>query len=163
MLEGLYSYYYKDPLSLRERDFMDCVLQSFAYALNINKQYIIDKLGHDGTEVIDPTLSPPYNVRGFSCHELIDFALGMGYATVHLPKHNYVLNHSMKQPYIIDDYDYVKYRLNEDRYCLYNNTHMIGVRYRNVLDPMNQIKSIKDIEDGLFDYQGIFIIRSIAK
>ena len=137
---------------------MDCVLQSFAHCLNLQKQHIIDKLGHDGSQIING-LDPPACYRGFSIFELTVFALNMGYASVHIPKYNYTMNGQMDKPIVYDDVDMVKPLLNSNRYCLYNNSHMIGVRWNIVHDALGNIRHIKDIPK--FDYQGIILIKRI--
>lgn len=49
-------------------------------ALDCNLQYLLDKLGHDGSEVIWPNLSEPYRRRAFHIQEMIWLARGIGFS-----------------------------------------------------------------------------------
>lgn len=62
-----------------------CAVTSFAMALNIPVADLIERVGHDGGEVIFPDLPEPTKRRSHNIHELIQVALEMGYSVTPVP------------------------------------------------------------------------------
>lgn len=134
---------------------MDCVLRSFAYCINVHPNYLIELLGHDGTECINRELESPFCYRGFNIFEMSRVLYGLGYTTTIINKHDMVLNSMMKEPKIINaDVDHISPLLTSTKvYCLSNNNHMIGVKHNIVLDVNNKIFNV-----NRFDYNMMYII-----
>lgn len=136
---------------------MDCVLKSFAYAINVDPQALMLKIGHDGTEIVNPEFEYPYNVRGFNVYEMGRVLFDLGYAVTHIPKND--MCHNAKMPTIKwfnEHIDRVQPYLNQPMYVLHTNTHVIGVRNGIVLDLEN-----KCTDPRTFEYIGIFIVSKI--
>jgi hypothetical protein len=133
-------------------------LQSFAYAFGISPEELIEQLGHDGTEIVAPDLPEPFCRRGFSVDELTCELLSQYTAVIQIPKRRYNKNILMSGPWFPKpDEDLILPELSRwRRYCLSNNTHMIGVRDDVVKDTMNRITDPKD-----FDYNRMYILTSI--
>ncbi len=131
-----------------------CVLNSFAYAINLPAADLQRYVGHDGSEIINPTLPEPFCRRGFCLEEFFEVLLDLGYACVHIPKHRTINNMMMLEPLVVDQTDRVARHLSEHQFVLYDNRHCIGVRGGKVFDPNNQIKDLT-----AFNYAGIIILR----
>jgi hypothetical protein len=56
-----------------------CALSSFAMALNVSSDNLTSIVGHDGGQIIFPSLPEPACRRGFHPQELIAAALTLGY------------------------------------------------------------------------------------
>jgi hypothetical protein len=54
--------------------------------LDVPVQKIINAVGHDGSEIIFPGLSPPYNRRSFHIQEMIDTCILRNYAVVEIQR-----------------------------------------------------------------------------
>lgn len=61
-----------------------CLPAAFAMALEEPLEKIFDKLGHDGSDVIDESLEEPYKRRCFHIQEMVDFAASVGYLTTEI-------------------------------------------------------------------------------
>lgn len=55
-----------------------CILASAAMALNRTPDQLIEMIGHDGMEVLYPSLPKPGCYRGFHTQEIIEVALHLG-------------------------------------------------------------------------------------
>lgn len=56
-----------------------CLPTAFAMVLRIDVNWLIKKIGHDGSEIIDTRLEDPFSRRGFHIQELIDIAYKLNY------------------------------------------------------------------------------------
>lgn len=56
-----------------------CLAASFASALEIPYDLLIQRIGHDGSEIMHPTFPDPYCRRAFHIQEMIDVALEDGW------------------------------------------------------------------------------------
>lgn len=61
-----------------------CLPASFAMALDIPLASVFKTVGHDGSQIIVPTLPEPLCRRGFHPQELVDVCLGYGYAATYI-------------------------------------------------------------------------------
>jgi hypothetical protein len=66
---------------------MDCLARAFAKILQVNIEEMFEEIGHDGSEIIFPELSHPYNRRGFHPRELIDFCLCRGLSVTQIERY----------------------------------------------------------------------------
>lgn len=64
----------------RQPNAYSCLVTSFAMCLDIPVQTLMAEVGHDGTEVIFPSLASPFANRGFHVQEMIDACMARGYA-----------------------------------------------------------------------------------
>jgi hypothetical protein len=55
-----------------------CLPTSFAMVLDMPVLSLLEKLGHDGSEIIWPMLSNPHNRRSFHIQEMIDLCWDLG-------------------------------------------------------------------------------------
>ena len=135
---------------------MDCVLTSFAHAINYTTDELIKYIGHDGTEILDHKLEPPYCYRGFSVFELSKVLYDLGWSTTWINKYACVYNCMMDEPKFDTSFDLVEKYLDQPRYCLSSDDHMIGVRFGIVLDLKDQLTDPKK-----FNYNVIYLINKI--
>ena len=56
-----------------------CAITSLAMVLRVPVQELIDRLGHDGSQIVFPDLEEPMCRRGFHSQELMDLALQWGF------------------------------------------------------------------------------------
>ena len=56
-----------------------CLLASAAMVLDINREALIDRIGHDGGEIVFPEQPEPMKRQGFHIQEIIDVAVESGY------------------------------------------------------------------------------------
>lgn len=56
----------------------ECLLYSFAMALDTTPELLISLIGHDGSKVIDPSAPEPHGRAGFHVQELITVVLALG-------------------------------------------------------------------------------------
>lgn len=131
---------------------MDCVLRSFAHAIGEFPKKLIDMLGHDGTEIVDPSMAEPYCRRGFGTPELIQVLFELGYTVTPITKHRPRICFG-KMMVFDKDKDHVNKYLGLSKYTLAGGTHMIGVRDGNVLDLTGQCTRPEE-----FDYDVMYII-----
>jgi len=75
-----------------------CLLDCFAYVLDVPATELVAKLGHDGSEVLWPELKYPYNVRGFNVFELIDLSLSNYQVCTYLPREVKSKNQFSQEP-----------------------------------------------------------------
>ncbi len=61
-----------------------CLVTSFAMALDLPVADVIREVGHDGGQIIWPTLPEPMCRRGFHPQELIDVCRSHGYAVTYI-------------------------------------------------------------------------------
>lgn len=136
---------------------MDCVLKSFAHAINYHHEHLMRFIGHDGTEMFDETLSEPFCRRGFNLFELTRVLLGLGFTTTTFSKYDTRFCAGMREPkFYPENGDRIKpWTYREPMYCLSSFDHMIGVRNDEVLDLTKRCVCPQD-----FDYQMIHIIRA---
>lgn len=135
----------------------DCVLQSFSYVTDTPVATLIRLLGHDGTEVINPTLPEPFNVRGFNLNEMFRVAHALDYACTNIERTDYIYNKHMEGPTVIGVGDQVSRYLEHPRYCLYSKDHMIGIRNGVVKDGSGAWTHIHKS----FPYEGIILVDRI--
>jgi hypothetical protein len=57
-----------------------CAVTAFAIALDMPVAKLIERIGHDGSQIIWPDLPDPMRRRGFHSQELVEEALTCGYA-----------------------------------------------------------------------------------
>ena len=84
-------------------------------------------------------------------------ALKYGWAVTPIQKYDYSYNCMMKEPKILNNIDRVLPFLNECRYCLSSDNHMIGVLDGVVLDTSNRFESYMN-----FPYNAIYLFSWIA-
>ena len=63
-----------------------CILCSLAMVLNIDYSYLIDIIGHDGSEIFFPYRIEPYNRRGFILEEFISYLYAKHYIVMPFPR-----------------------------------------------------------------------------
>lgn len=68
-----------------KRERWQCAVTAFAMALSIPVADLIDRLGHDGGEIVFPDLPEPANRRGHNIYELIHVAIELGFAVTPVP------------------------------------------------------------------------------
>lgn len=56
----------------------ECLLYSFAMALNTTPELLVELIGHDGSKIIDPLAKEPHGRAGFHIQELITVVLALG-------------------------------------------------------------------------------------
>jgi hypothetical protein len=61
-----------------------CLATSFAMVLDMPVQQVFEACGHDGMEIIFPTLHGAPKFRGFHIQEMVDLCLRRGYAMVEI-------------------------------------------------------------------------------
>ena len=59
-----------------------CLATAFAMCFNVDVKKIFKELGHDGTEVLWPQMSPPNCYRGFHYSELHLFGYNLGFSCI---------------------------------------------------------------------------------
>lgn len=64
-----------------------CLADSFAECMGMDKLWVYEAIGHDGSEIIWPDLPDPYCRRGFHPQELIDMAWNHGWAVTSFEVH----------------------------------------------------------------------------
>lgn len=64
-----------------------CLGVAFAIALDIKYEDLIRKVGHDGSEIIFPNSSDPFNRRAFHIQEMIDIATGLEYSVTEIVRY----------------------------------------------------------------------------
>jgi hypothetical protein len=64
----------------RQPNHWSCVPTAFAMALNVRVSEFIAHIGHDGSQIIWPTLKEPHCRRGFHVQECIDIAFRAGFS-----------------------------------------------------------------------------------
>ena len=57
-----------------------CSVAALAMVLGVDYDFVIKKIGHDGSEIINSNLRPPGCYKGFHMQELIEVAIDEGYA-----------------------------------------------------------------------------------
>ena len=62
-----------------------CAVTAFAMALDVPVAQLIERVGHDGGQIVFPNLPEPANRRGHNIYELIQVALDLGYAVTPVP------------------------------------------------------------------------------
>lgn len=67
---------------IKQPNSWSCTLAAAAMVFDAPLQEIIDYIGHDGSEVIIPSLRPPGCYKGFHIQEIIDIAFLYNYALV---------------------------------------------------------------------------------
>jgi len=65
---------------IRATNFWNCTLAAAAMVMDCSLQGLEKLIGHDGSEIINPTLNPPLNRKGFHMQEIIDAAFKIGYS-----------------------------------------------------------------------------------
>lgn len=68
----------------RQPNAWSCILCAVAMALDEGWRKLIGEIGHDGSEIVLPTLPDPARRRGFHLQELIPLALKRGFAVTPL-------------------------------------------------------------------------------
>ena len=63
----------------RQPNAWSCVLASAAMVLDTDVKTLIEMIGHDGSEVVLPTLPEPAKRRGFHMQEIIDCAIKLSH------------------------------------------------------------------------------------
>lgn len=61
-----------------------CLPAAFAMALDVPLTDVLSAVGHDGSEIIEPSLPEPARRRGFHPQELIDVCLRRGFAATRI-------------------------------------------------------------------------------
>lgn len=59
-----------------------CMADAFSRALGVKPEDIYQFLGHDGGEIVAPSLPDPFSRRGFHVQEMIDFCASCGRAVM---------------------------------------------------------------------------------
>lgn len=67
---------------LKQPNKWSCSVTSLAMVLGCKIDYLMNIIGHDGSEVIHPDLPEPLRRRGFHLQELIDAAMYLNYRPV---------------------------------------------------------------------------------
>ena len=62
----------------------NCVAIALAYSLDIPYPDLITVIGHDGSEILWPSLSPPRCYKGFTPQDVLRAGLDLGIPIVHL-------------------------------------------------------------------------------
>lgn len=62
-----------------------CAITSYAMALNVPIKWLIDRVGHDGSEILFPALKEPLNRRGHNIFELVKVGLRFGFTSTPIP------------------------------------------------------------------------------
>ncbi len=68
-----------------KRERWQCAVTAFAMALGVPVMDLMERLGHDGGEIIFPDLPEPANRRSHNIYELIQVATDLGYAVTPVP------------------------------------------------------------------------------
>lgn len=66
----------------RQPNRWSCLLTSFSMVLEVEESTLIDKIGHDGSDILWPQLPEPHCRRSFSIHELIKVSYQFGFHVV---------------------------------------------------------------------------------
>lgn len=106
-----------------------CILDAFAMAMDIHPNYIINELGHDGSEILWPGNDDPYCRRGFHIQELIAIAIKNGYSVTE------VQTKPLSAPSIVDN--------------------MAGHKIINVLDVMRGNKGVILMQGHAVAWDGV--------
>ncbi len=63
-----------------------CLACSFAQALGVTLEEIIEFVGHDGSQIINPLAPEPFCRKSFHPQEMIDFCLSLGKGVTEIQK-----------------------------------------------------------------------------
>jgi hypothetical protein len=136
---------------------MDCVLQSFSHASDVSIDSLVKAIGHNGLQIVDANLEPPFCYRGFSIFELSRVLLDFGWSTTMIPKYDTVYNVKMHAEVKISDVDRIAPLLTKyAHYCLSSDRHMIGYNYNHPNRIKDTMGLVTDI--STFDYQMMYIL-----
>lgn len=134
-----------------------CVINSFAYAADIPIQDLLDKVGHDGSQVVFPTLPEPFNRRGFSVGELTRVLLQhYDMAVVTLNRQDYVYNSMSDYPYMVPNSNLIEDYVQCAKYTVSNDRHMCGVRYGTLYDSRGICTKLDE-----FNWDTLYLILSL--
>jgi len=61
-----------------------CVPMAFSLVTGISMHELMGRLGHDGSEVVDPWMDEPLRRRGFACQEMLSILPEYGWAGTRL-------------------------------------------------------------------------------
>ncbi len=119
-----------------------CAVTSFAMAMDMPVERLIQLLGHDGSAVIFPEQSEPRNRRGHSIYELIRKAIDLNCAVTPIPLHPSYRSNSNEFVYLSseeEDWDFFKDQINSSRGVIEcagpRGNHMIAYYFGKIFDP----------------------------
>jgi hypothetical protein len=70
----------------KQPNLWSCLPTSFAMAMNMEVEKLIQLIGHDGSEILFPDLEDPNGRKNFSPHEIILVALKLKYYVTSIPQ-----------------------------------------------------------------------------
>lgn len=138
-----------------------CLPTAFSMAFGIDLQYMIDKIGHDGSEILWPDLPEPACRQGFSTQECIKIGLGLGLPVTPIAKR---FGHGPNQlrAHWIDDDMFFYSRLNQHIAVLIGDgevtRHAVAWDRHRVFDPKGREYDLRDCNINLFTPDTAFLI-----
>lgn len=66
-----------------------CRAAALAMAIGVSLEFVINTIGHNGSEIWWPNSEHPNNLRGFNPQELLEVAIGQGYAMLEIAHTTY--------------------------------------------------------------------------
>lgn len=135
---------------IRSTNFWNCTLAAAAMVMDTTIEELEELIGHNGSEIINPSLKSPANRKGFHMQEIIDAAMVLDYAVVPI---------EAKPIQTPDGTKFNSIKLPESRFQDYLNNykgiiqgarpngvwHSVAWDSSNVYDPSGKIYGIKDI------------------
>ena len=138
-----------------------CLPRAFAIALRVDAADFIKHIGHDGGQVIWPTLKDPARRRGFHIQECIDVASRAGFAVTpfemfpcHTPAFtvpSYTIVYGCSEQAAYDRFRGIVYRT-RGVITGHGNVVAHAVAYRNgtIVDPNGRVYAFEDCEKNGF-------------
>ncbi len=119
-----------------------CAVTSFAMAMDMPVERLIQLIGHDGSAVIFPEQPEPRNRRGHSIYELIRKAIDMNRSVTPIPLHPSYQSNSNEFVYLSteeEDWELFQNQINSSRGVIEcwgpHGNHMIAYHYGTIFDP----------------------------
>jgi hypothetical protein len=143
-----------------------CLLASFASALDVNINVLIDEVGHDGSEIVFPEAIGINKYRAYHPQEFIPSAMRRGYAVTHIAREMFTHRLDRGEELIYRAPDVFKlsdYMVLDGRYVLMTHNHAMSSDGVNVYDPAagGRIHLIHNAFQ-IFKFQHLLILQQIS-
>jgi hypothetical protein len=140
-----------------------CLPTAFAMCLDIVPQDVVDKIGHDGQEVINPDKDEPECFRGFHTQELIDACVMLGHWVTQIqccPGHDTgPIWQVDKVQSRTEMYLMLPHRMVITGYGKSNVGHAVAYQGGKIYDPVGKVYGIEASTQNHFSlFDSIFII-----
>lgn len=133
-----------------------CLFDCFRYLFDVSEQELLEKLGHDGSQIIWPNLPDPLCRRAFHPQEFIRVGLEYGIAVIGIERTSYSAPTYEAEPmarnflpplhYYLEHFDGVLTGT-----CLTRDVrHAVIWKNRSLIDPVNVCKSVDKFDPEMF-------------